>query len=285
MQVTFPTGVIIASLAPVGPQATEMAIDASGNAWGWGDDRAGQLCMGNTDEYNTPVELPLTDVTLAAGAGDHAAYDAGGILYSCGGNKWGDLGTGSPASATTPQQVVGLPASPVLALTASWRNTGATMADGTYWNWGYNAAGQLGNHSKVSSDVPVEVHLPTTVKQVAEGGGGPTDGQTIAILTDGSIWGWGNDKWGQLCGAIAPRPSVKHPVEITPPAGVTWTFTAGGGATDYWLDSSGGVWGCGDNSRGQLGTGMQSTGANPTPRKIVSGISIISSTNFNEAAE
>jgi alpha-tubulin suppressor-like RCC1 family protein len=103
-------------------------------------------------------------------------------------------------------------------------------------------------------------------------------------LNDGSIWAWGNDEWGQLCTAVIPRLSVKHPVQITPPAGVSWTFAAAGGATDYFLDASGNVWGCGSNAQGQLGQGNVTQGAHPTPRNILSGVASMSSTNFNQAA-
>ena len=33
------------------------------------------------------------------------------------------------------------------ALTSSWEGSGALLSNGDYYNWGYNAAGQLGNSS------------------------------------------------------------------------------------------------------------------------------------------
>jgi len=58
-QVQFPPGVLIASL-PVSdmPFDTALAVDTSGNAWGWGLNAGGELCLGDTTAYDTPQELP-----------------------------------------------------------------------------------------------------------------------------------------------------------------------------------------------------------------------------------
>ena len=65
------------------------------------------------------------------------------------------------------------------------------MADGTYYDWGYNNAGQLGNGTTTNSDTPVRVNLPAKAEQVSLGRKSAENGQTVAILTDGSLWAWG----------------------------------------------------------------------------------------------
>ncbi|MGH3159546.1 MAG: hypothetical protein ACRDNF_23640 [Streptosporangiaceae bacterium] len=96
VRVKFPAGVRIASVAVnSGPWDTALAIDTTGHAWGWGANGSGDLCLGNATEYRTPVRLPFTHVTAVAGAADHATYDAGGRLYSCGMGAYGELGDGS----------------------------------------------------------------------------------------------------------------------------------------------------------------------------------------------
>ena len=109
VQVQFPAGVTIKSLpTDAMPYNTAMAIDTAGNAWGWGHNAGGQLCLGSPGRQLTPVELPFTDVTLAAGAGDHALYDANGTVYACGANGNGDLGDGTTVRSATPVKVHGL---------------------------------------------------------------------------------------------------------------------------------------------------------------------------------
>ena len=109
VRVRFPAGVKIASIpADVMPYDSGLAVDTHGDAWGWGDNGGGELCLGNTTEYATPVRLPFTGVTALAGASNHALYDAHGTVYACGQNVNGDLGDGTRYNSTTPRRVARL---------------------------------------------------------------------------------------------------------------------------------------------------------------------------------
>ena len=88
----------------------------------------------------------------------------------------------------------------------------------TYYNWGYNAAGQLGNGSTEDSEVPVRVPLTEPVRQVFQGGSGPKNGQSIAILTNGAVWAWGDNDRGQL--GNGTRTSSDVPLHVKVPKGV-----------------------------------------------------------------
>jgi hypothetical protein len=117
-------------------------------------------------------------------------------VYACGSGDDGVLGNGFPPVSSKPTAVVGAaehgetsPYSP-----PRGRARGALLSNGAYYDWGYNAAGQLGNGSTANSDVPVEVKLPAPVRQVFQGGSGATNGQTIAILANGSVWAWGDNQ-------------------------------------------------------------------------------------------
>jgi alpha-tubulin suppressor-like RCC1 family protein len=46
--------------------------------------------------------------------------------------------------------------------------------------------------------VPVKVPLPVAVNQVSQGGSGPNNGQTVALLRGGTTWAWGDNRNGQL---------------------------------------------------------------------------------------
>ncbi len=135
VQVDFPPGVTIAALpTDVMPYDVGLAIDTTGHVWGWGHASYGVLCLGTTAQHTTPVELPFTDVTAAAGAGDHALYDSNGIVYACGSNTYGELGDASTRSSSTPVEVTGLAGQNVQALVASFAGSGALLASGTYFD-------------------------------------------------------------------------------------------------------------------------------------------------------
>jgi alpha-tubulin suppressor-like RCC1 family protein len=280
LRVQFPPGVRIAYLATNSmPFDTGLAVDTSGKAWGWGLNAQGELCLGNKRAHLAPVALPFTDVTALAGASGHAVYESRGTVYSCGGNGNGVMGTGSASKAGSshPVPVQALHGLDVTALVAAYNNDGALTASGEYFDWGINTSGQLGDGTiGTSSDVPVRVKMPDTapIRQVALGGSKPSNGQTVALLADGTVWAWGNDTWSQL--GNGGTTDAGSPVRVTPPAGVTYTAVASGGSTSYALDTTGTVWAWGHGWNGQVGNGSRRTAAAPVA--ILSGVSMISAT-------
>jgi alpha-tubulin suppressor-like RCC1 family protein len=263
VQVQFPPGVKIAWIpTDAMPYDTGLAVDTTGHVWGWGENGGGELCLGNTNKYLTPVRLPFSLVTAVAGASNHALYDSDGTVFSCGENFDGTLGDGSGANTTRPARVSGLPGYAVTTLVASFANSGALLADGQYYDWGYNGAGQLGD-GKIgpNSEVPVVVSLPHPVSQVALGGSLWNNGQTLVILSTGAIWAWGNDEWCQLGdGEIGEH---ADPVHVYPPAGVSYQSLATGSGTAYAISTSGDVYAWGVSHIGQLGDGGSETECRP----------------------
>ena len=279
VRVRFPAGVKIASIpADVMPYDTGLAVDTHGNVWGWGDNGGGELCRGNTTEYSTPVRLPFTGVTALAGASNHALYDARGTVYACGQNVDGDLGDGTNYNSTTPRRVARLGGSSVTTLVASFANSGALLSDGRYFDWGFDGSGQLGDGSvQHSSDVPVHVRLPRPVTQAAQGGSIWDNGQTLVMLSDGSLWSWGNDRAAQLGdGITAMEP---RPVRFRAPAGVVYRSLASGSATSYAISTTGTVYAWGVGHVGQVGDGRTRTAV--TSVVVATGAASISATANN----
>jgi alpha-tubulin suppressor-like RCC1 family protein len=265
VRVRFPAGVKIASIPiDVMPYDTGLAVDTKGQVWGWGHNGGGELCLDNHQQYLRPVQLPLpiTNVTTLAGASDHALYDANGTVYACGQNIDGSLGDGSKANSTTPVQVAGLSGANVSLLVASFANSGALLKDGTYYDWGYNGDGQLGD-GKIgkASDVPVKVKLPAAVKQVAQGGSYWGNGQTLVLLADGRLYSWGDNWAGQL--GLGRRGMEPSPKRFRSPANVVYTELATGSATSYALTIGGNVYAWGASHVGQVGNGGTATVTKP----------------------
>jgi alpha-tubulin suppressor-like RCC1 family protein len=282
VRVRFPAGVKVAYLpTDAMPYDTGLAVDTRGHAWGWGRNRGGELCRGRGRIYTTPVRVPLAgSVTTLAGASNHALYDAAGTVYACGQNVAGDLGDGSMRSSTTPVRVARLGGTRVTRLVASFANSGALLADGEYLSWGYDANGQLGSgRAGQPSDVPVKVNLPAAVTEVAQGGSLWNNGQTVVLLSDGSLRSWGAGRFYQL-GNRASGMRVA-PVRFRAPAGVTFRSLATGSATSYAISADGQVYAWGVGLLGQVGNGR--TQAARAPVVVASGATGISSTANNVA--
>jgi alpha-tubulin suppressor-like RCC1 family protein len=280
VQVEFPAGVTIASLPNPMPFDGGLAIDSGGGLWGWGVNTANEFCMSGPSVLVRPTQLPVQGVTLATGAARHIVFDAGGTVYACGQGLSGQLGTGTFTKAATPAPVVGLPAVGVKALTSSWMGSGALMDDGSYYDWGYNASGQLGNGTTTNSAVPVHVPLPAPVAQASMGGSTAANGQTIVLLTNGEVWTWGNGSYGQMGNGTTS--SSSSPIQVVPHDDTRWVFVNSGGYASYAIDAAGTLWSWGLNDVGQLGSGRRPT-ASDTPLHVGVRMTEVSSTADNVA--
>jgi alpha-tubulin suppressor-like RCC1 family protein len=176
--------------------------------------------------------------------------------------------------------VSGLAGDSFQALVTSASDSGALLADGKYFDWGYDGQGQLGDGAiGQSALVPVQVALPLPVTQVAQGASSLSNGQTLVLLSDGTLRAWGDDRFGQLGDDRTATEAA--PVEIFPPAGVTYSLLATGANTSYGVTPVGDVYSWGANAQGEIGNG--STATQWTPAKVETGVTGISSTALDVA--
>ena len=87
-----------------------MALKNDSTVWTWGINSYGQLGNGNTNNSNTPLQVPITDVIKITVGGEHSiALKNSGTLWSWGLNGNGQLGNGTGANNyTTPIQTTGI---------------------------------------------------------------------------------------------------------------------------------------------------------------------------------
>ena len=103
-----------------------------------------------------------------------------------------ELGIGySQTKVTLAQGVVGLTSA---TLDGGGSIGSALLPDGTLLVWGGNQFGQLGNGTKGKGlEAQTPAPILTGVRQASMGGVG-----AIAVKTDGSVWTWGTNQYGQI---------------------------------------------------------------------------------------
>ena len=120
--------------------------------------------------------------------------------------------------------------------------------DGTLWSWGYNSQGQGGNStSGPGRSSPTQVGSDDTWR--SRGG---NDYSTFATKTDGTLWSWGWNGYGQLGQGLQGTPgNISSPEQVG--SGTDWSTTvAGAEGAMVAIKTDGTLWVTGRNHQGQL---------------------------------
>jgi alpha-tubulin suppressor-like RCC1 family protein len=213
-----------------------MALTASGDVVSRGGNLYGELGDYTfLDSSNVVHVVGLTNIVKIASGLNHAlAIDSTGALWAWGDNEFGQLGDGGMEGDTNvPVHVLGMTNS-VVAVAGGYNHSVVFKADGTVWTWGYNESGQLGVGNTDNTNIPVQVEgLPTNAVAVAAG-----YNHTLALLSDGTVWAWGDDFFNQLGDGLGTESDT--PVQVPGLTGIA--AICAGGNHNLALDTNGNAW-------------------------------------------
>jgi alpha-tubulin suppressor-like RCC1 family protein len=135
----------------------------------------------------------------------------------------------------------------------------------TAWTWGSGSSGQLGTNDINNRSSPVSVVGGfTDWEQISVG-----STHSLARRSDGTLWVWGSNSFGQLGINLGTTLSRSSPVSVV--GGITdWTQIAAGNYHNLALRSNGTLWAWGNNGSGRLGD--TTTTARSSPISVVGGI-------------
>jgi alpha-tubulin suppressor-like RCC1 family protein len=210
---------------------------------------------------------------FSAGSFHTLALQPDGKILAWGDNSAGQLGDGTFTSRAAALVIPGLSGASVSA--GGFHNL-VLQGDGTVAVWGHAIYGQLGTGFETpppSSGPPplptvsvpsplVLAGLPSLAKLAAG------DYHSVAIMSDGTVFSWGANWYGQL--GDGTRSNRFDPVPVARLNDVA-TLAAGGRHTLAVLEG-GSVWSWGKNDYGQLGNGNRADQLTPAVVTNLSGI-------------
>ena len=264
-----------------------VGVASDGNAYAWGSNQYGQLGQGNpmSTPQKTPARVPPPDgvdsgftYTQAVAGGDHVlAIGSDGIVYAWGDNQHGQLGNGSEDSQyhSKPQPVKGADGQPFKAVqvSAGAYASAAISPDGRVYTWG-SENNAYNRYSKPKL-------APTLAKDPDGSGQGlhavqvsVNQGFVMALGTDGSVYTWGFNDYGQLGNGqstgVGNATYAADPARVPDPKDTSKAFKAtqisAGGLYALAIGQDGTAWAWGYNGWGQLGDGT--TTSRPTPKQV-----------------
>lgn len=225
------------------------------------------------DAHRDTATIP---VTMKVGN----ANPAQGRVMAWGWNRYGQIGDGTTANRPTPVRDPDLDR--VISVVGNAYDGYAVKSDGTVWAWGDNSGKQLGGGSQEqTSAVPVRVPGLASAKAVTASGA-----SAYALLSDGTVWGWGDNSYSQLGDPSIYRPDA--PVKI--PGLSEVTAVAAGSYFALARKSDGTVWAWGRNDAGELGDSLSGHSGcsgqcspSPVPLNLTGVTAIAAATNTGYA--
>jgi alpha-tubulin suppressor-like RCC1 family protein len=136
-------------------------------------------------------------------------------------------------------------------------HTLAVSVDGVVSAWGSNGYFKLGLgiRNEATRTSPVTVPGISNVLAVATG-----DQHSLALRTDGTVWGWGSNYYGQL-GLGSTVSDATSPIQVPGLANIATVATTG--VNSFAVGKDGSVWSWGLNGSGELGDGTETDRSSP----------------------
>ena len=263
-----------------------VAVDKDGHVFTWGYNSYGQLGNGTTGgTVLEKVQVKSTDgegvleniVSVAAGDSFTMALDKDGNVYTWGYNSYGQLGNGDTNYRVLPVKVDGLQG--IVKIKAGNGSAFAIDNNNCLWVAGYNGYGNLGDGTTGNKLTFTKLN---TLENVADVSASPVN-STIVLLLDGTVWGFGNNRYNALTNAGGAIPQ-----QLQGPDGALKNITSIGTGyyTGYAITSEEKVVAWGLNNYSQLASGDTSSKQTPVYMKdkdgnIIENVMIVAGGNSN----
>ncbi|XP_010547681.1 PREDICTED: ultraviolet-B receptor UVR8 [Tarenaya hassleriana] len=176
-----------------------LAVTMEGEVQSWGRNQNGQLGLGGTEDSLVPQKIQAFEGVrikmVAAGAEHTAAVTEDGDLYGWGWGRYGNLGLGDRNDRWVPEKVTSAGGERMAMVACGWRHTISVSFSGALYTYGWSKYGQLGHGDFEDHLVPCKLEALSNcfISQISGGWR-----HTMALTSDGKLYGWGWNKFGQV---------------------------------------------------------------------------------------
>ena len=250
---------------------TTAATKSDGTLWVWGNNAYGQVtASGVGTTIQTPTQIPGTSwLTPSTGRDITACIRGDGTLWIWGKGVYGQLGNNGYTNRSSPVQTIA-GGTNWSSISAGRVTMGAIKTDGTLWMWGNNSYGSLGDGTRTTVSSPIQtIAAGSNWSQVCvDRINSSSQGNAVgAVKTDGTLWVWGGNQYGQL--GTNNTTKYSSPVQ-TIAGGTNWRqIDCSSGQHFHAIKTDGTLWSWGRNSYGQLG--LNDTTNRSSPVQITGG--------------
>lgn len=233
------------------------AIRRDGKLYAFGSNAQWQIGDGTNTQRNSPVKIGnLNWLKITGNLWLTIGISSNGNIY-----RWGANGS----TAIT---------SPYLFSTGDYSDTSLIMpgnstytcffilkTNGELWGYGLNPSGvAMGISTSSTTGEPTRVASPTLWSYMASASHITTTGLVtlLGIKTDGTLWGWGANSYGQIGNGTTATVGSFTQVGVA-----TWTKVSIGYGHSVGIKTDGSIWGWGSNNYGQVGDGSTTNRTSP----------------------
>ena len=276
-----------------------VAVKDDGSVWAWGNNRMGQLGGSHWNMHTYPIRilnwysvspdgyiippqaLKNNRGSVSAGGDHNVAIKEDGSLWTWGANRSGQLGNETGFSVGSPNRIM-VETSDWVFASAGWEHTVGFRADGSYWAWGQNQHGQVGQRPPPalpsddngirgrSSHGEMEggyrwyglIHTPIQIETASWASVSTGGAHTAAIKTDGSLWVWRAYVDIDNMSGNSTATYRNAPIRM---ATTNWASASAGESHVVAIKMDGSLWAWGANEYGQLGDNTTTHRNAPAP--------------------
>ncbi len=229
---------------------SSFGIKADGTLWAWGSNSSAQLGDGTKINKTSPVQIGGAGIkwaSVSSGLYHTFAIDVLGHLWGWGYNWNGQLSAANMGNTyVTPFSFVGT----YKAVSAGYHHSLAISFNGNLYACGGNLSGEIGDGTY--GPFAIAAHWKNILPGINNWVSVFATDASYAIKSDGTLWAWGDNSWGQLGDGTKTNKYVPNQIGMA----TNWASISAGQQFGAALQSDKlNYCGTGDNTYGQFGDG------------------------------